>query len=243
MKSCLGTIRCVLFFLFIGMASLMAQEVSEIETSREFDEDFKSHYEGRRYDYEGEEVMSRAQWEPNQKAAPYENREPTTFDDNEVVENESTEIRVPNFFSTLAWIIVPIVLVLIVYLIFGGNKLFGNKGNTKINVEDEITEENIETADIDTLIQKAEAQGNLRLAVRYHYLLILKKLVIKDLIKFEDKKTNADYLSEITNPVLNKGFSYVSYLYSYIWYGEFSINEFQYQQAKADFVALKESIK
>ena len=120
----------------------------------------------------------------------------------------------------------------------GGSGLFSTKQNKKLTSYETITAENIENTDINALIKNAENNNDYRLAIRYYYLLVLKNLSLKNHIKFEDDKTNNDYLNEISNKPFSDKFVYTSYLYTYIWYGEFPLNTEQYAKAKSNFTAL-----
>jgi len=128
----------------------------------------------------------------------------------------------------------------VVYLVYillneGGTGLFTVNRNKNINSYDEITADNIENADIHTLIKNAENNQDYRLAIRYYYLLVLKTLSLKNHIKFEDDKTNNEYLNEVSDKPFSKDFAYTSYLYNYIWYGEFPLDTVKYNKAKNDF--------
>ena len=59
-------------------------------------------------------------------------------------------------------------------------------------------------------------------------------------IEWDIEKTNSDYLYELQNPVYKEDFTYLSYLYNYIWYGEFEIDETTFNKAENRF---KKSIK
>src|SRR5690606_17549273 len=126
-------------------------------------------------------------------------------------------------FSWIFYIAIFIAVLYLVYILLseGGSGLFSSKRNKKIEGITEITSENIESADIHTLINRAEKKQDYRLAIRYYYLLVLKTLTLKNQIKFEDDKTNAEYLNETQSKPYGKDFAYTSYLYNYIWYGEF----------------------
>ncbi len=107
-----------------------------------------------------------------------------------------------------------------------------------------ITDENIETnlheANFEQLIQEKLIQKDYRLAIRFYYLFLLKKMSDAKIIDWEINKTNADYAYEIKNESQKSQFEKLSYLYEYIWYGEFDVAENQYLQAIQQF---KESIK
>lgn len=104
-------------------------------------------------------------------------------------------------------------------------------------------EENIEQVDFDKLIKKAIKQNNFRLATRYMYLKTLKVLASKNTIQWHYDKTNSDYLNEITDSKLKGLFKRVSYIYDYVWYGEFPIDEVSFNKNKDDFNQLIKTTK
>jgi hypothetical protein len=59
-------------------------------------------------------------------------------------------------------------------------------------------------------------------------------------IEWDIEKTNSDYLYELQSPVYKEEFTYLSYLYNYIWYGEFEIDDSTFKKAENRF---KNSIK
>ncbi|MEZ4875355.1 MAG: hypothetical protein R2793_07885, partial [Flavobacteriaceae bacterium] len=143
----------------------------------------------------------------------------------------------------LDWIFIGALIAAVVYLVYifmneGGTGLFSTKKNESITKEEELTVQNIEQTDIDRLIAGAEKDGNYRLAIRYYHMLVLKTLSLKNFIKLEEDKTNEEYFAEIRAQHFSKGFAYTTYLYDYIWYGEFPIDLRQYQLAKGNFVQL-----
>ncbi len=105
-----------------------------------------------------------------------------------------------------------------------------------------IEEEHIESINLDQYIKEALTQKNYRLAIRYMYLQTLKKLSWKHIIEWHYDKTNTDYYYEITNKSLKDNFKQVSYLYDYIWYGEFPLDESGFNSAKKDFDRLTKNI-
>mgnify|MGYP006155083877 FL=1 len=64
----------------------------------------------------------------------------------------------------------------------------------------------------------------------------------KQLIEWDVEKTNSDYLYEIKNTSIKSQFEYVSYLYNYIWYGEFELDEVTFVKAKKAFDNLINSL-
>ncbi|MCM5664299.1 DUF4129 domain-containing protein [Galbibacter mesophilus] len=115
-----------------------------------------------------------------------------------------------------------------------GRWIFGKSSNKKVlNVQD--IESNIYETDFKKLIEEAVQQQNFRLAIRYYYVWLLKELSEKGHIDYDVEKTNSDYLHEIKEQRLKTNFSYASYLYNYIWYGEFVIVHEEYNKAALQF--------
>ncbi|WP_160114617.1 DUF4129 domain-containing protein [Aquimarina sp. AU474] len=110
---------------------------------------------------------------------------------------------------------------------------FGKKNTIVAPIN--ITEEHIEKINLDELIKNALKENNYRLAIRYMYLKTLQDLSIKKVIDYHFEKTNTDYYREIADVTLKQNFSRVSYLYDYIWYGKFELDESGYQSAKKSF--------
>lgn len=141
-----------------------------------------------------------------------------------------------------------LVILLVIFFIFKavmnseGKWVFG-KGSDKSIIPVSDIEANIHIVDFKTLIASAEAEHNYRLAIRYYYLWLLKGLTTAEIIEYDVEKTNSDYQNEIVSQDLKKNFSYTSYLYNYIWYGEFDVNEHEFNKAKEAFIQFLKSIK
>jgi hypothetical protein len=103
-------------------------------------------------------------------------------------------------------------------------------------------EEIIRSKDIEKLIQKALKNNDYRLAVRYYYLLILKRLTEAELIDYEFDKTNSEYFNEIPEASLNTRFRKITTIYDYIWYGNFEVTQNDYQKAEQLFKNLEQNI-
>jgi len=236
-------LHIIVFILFVfanpqSVFSVTAFE--EPEQIREFEKDFKDRYSSRKYNYEGKEIEGQTQ-SGSGKYEDFKNGKPAQKEENN---SDSFSINLGPF----VWLFYLALAVAVIYLVYillneGAGGLFSTKQNRKLNNYEDITAENIENADINTLIQNAEKDNDFRLAIRYYYLLVLKTLSIKNFIKFEDDKTNAEYLNELNETPFNKKFAYASYLYNYIWYGEFPLNTNDYNKAKSNFVTLLNQVK
>jgi hypothetical protein len=103
-------------------------------------------------------------------------------------------------------------------------------------------EEDIHEVDLEYLLKKAIDSNNFRLAIRYYYLMTLKGLSAKKLIEYHKDKTNSEYLFEIETTAMRSEFSYLSYVYTYVWYGEFPVDEQNFKAAQNKYKSFINSI-
>lgn len=142
-------------------------------------------------------------------------------------------------YQTLEYIVYGLLGIIVLYLII--KVLIENPVSTVFKTDAQkidgfsYVEENIETVDFDKLIKDAIKQQNYRLATRYMYLKSLKTLATKGVIEWHFDKTNLDYLKEIKDSNLKTLFKRISYIYDYIWYGEFPIDEDTFNKNQTDF--------
>lgn len=150
-----------------------------------------------------------------------------------------------NFVALLFKILAILIVVIVVYLIAKalinkeGQWIFGKNSNKKTIHYSDI-EKNIHLLDFEKLIKESIESGEKRVAVRYYYLWLLKVMAQNHYIEWDIEKTNSDYLYELQSPVYKEEFTYLSYLYNYIWYGEFEIDDSTFKKAENRF---KNSIK
>lgn len=116
------------------------------------------------------------------------------------------------------------------------NSIFTKKAKSIIDID--LSEQHIENIDLDTLLSDALEQKNYRLAIRYHFLKILKRLSEKGIIDWHFEKTNSDYQKEIEKPDIQARFKEVAHIYDYIWYGEQEIDSTKFNAANALFGVL-----
>lgn len=113
------------------------------------------------------------------------------------------------------------------------------QGGVFLSEEEEI----IKSRDIAELIRNAIAEKNYRLAIRYYFLLILQQLTQKELIVFEDSKTDEDYLKEIQQENLQRQFKSLTRIYDFIWYGNFEASEAQFLRSQREFEKMQDLIR
>lgn len=113
------------------------------------------------------------------------------------------------------------------------------KGIVQLSDEEEL----LKSEDLPKLIQKAIEQKNYRLAIRYYYLSLLQKLSKYEFIDWQQQKTNEDYIKEIKQENVKNKFASSTYLYDFVWYGNFEINELEFSKAEIEFNELNKLIK
>ena len=150
------------------------------------------------------------------------------------------------FISTIfPFLLAALIIFIILKTFLGTETNFWNFKKPKKKVAEKLIyeDEDIHETDIDGLLQNAINNKEYRLAIRYQYLSVLKILSNKKLIDYHKDKTNSEYLFEIENSKTRTEFSYLSYVYSYVWYGDFPIDETNYKLAENKYQSFKTSLK
>jgi hypothetical protein len=110
---------------------------------------------------------------------------------------------------------------------------------SKKNSSTNFLEENIHEIDFVNEIYNAEEEKKYRLAIRLHFLALLKSLDTNEYIQWQTHKTNREYLSELSDETFRKSFEEIVSIFEYVWYGEFVPNETQYNKSISTFVELQ----
>ncbi len=105
------------------------------------------------------------------------------------------------------------------------------------------TEENIHAIDFDKMITEAIAAQQYGNAIRLFYLKTLKQLTDRQLIDWRINKTNHDYLQELGKKEIAPAFRNLTFLFEYIYYGDFHITHTDFEQAQAAFKNFEEQLK
>ena len=208
--------------------SLKVQIDSSQVVEKQFSEDLSKKYQGSEFDYESS-VEGEAQ--------NFIARAIYWFMD-KIAETFGFDID-PGTYQIIELLFYGILIVIALYIIV--RLLVGNKASSFFSRKSSqlaplnIQEEHIESVDLNQFIRDALAQKNYRLAVRYMYLKVLKDLSFNNVISWHFDKTNQDYYKEIENLQLKDSFKKVSYVYDYVWYGEFDLDAAGFANAQLDF--------
>lgn len=214
----------------LDTAAAVYEPVVHVYKDRSFDSGFKDKYKTPEFTYETRTAAKTA-WDRFWEAIR------NFFDELFSFGDRTTSTGGFNIFMRiLAFLVIGLVIYMIVRVIINkeGMWIFG-RSRKSISVQD-ISEEDIHQMDFRQLTEDTKRTGDYRLAVRYYYLWLLKKLSAREIIDWHWDKTNSDYLYEIKNDMLKKDFEYLSYLYDYSWYGEFSLDEAAFAKAEKAFL-------
>lgn len=166
----------------------------------------------------------------------------TEFEKPEAAVTPSGKHSVPliqrSWFQTLLWLLIigSFAAFIMIYLTGDRIGLFRKKDITLASATDEESmPEDIFAINYQREIDKAEAQGNYRMAIRLMYLRLLKNMTDRGVISYSQEKTNFDYLMQVHPTAFYADFFRVTRDYEYSWYGKFDINEHSYQLIRKDF--------
>ena len=216
-------------FLFLIQIVVFAQSKTE-----EF-KTFKAKYSSKEFDYV-EEIN---------KVKPKE-IPPETYEGNGFL---NFLRNLAEFISGFPWSFVFYTFI-ILFLAFIAYRIYKNGGLFKPNAKKiynesdfDYIEENLAEVNLNSLITKAENEGKYPLAIRYLHYQNLQNLYNRDLIQWDPKKTNQQFINQIKDEKIRILFSTNTQVFNQIWFGEFIINEEKYQEYKAMFNQLNLTIK
>ena len=102
--------------------------------------------------------------------------------------------------------------------------------------------ENINEMDFPKLIDEAVLKKQYRIAIRLQYLHTLKLLSEMKYIDWRINKTNLHYILEMQSKPSSAVFSSLTNIFDWVWYGDFSIQEMEYEQYRETFENYKKSL-
>lgn len=149
-----------------------------------------------------------------------------------------------NFWDVFQYVLIVAAIGLIIWLLMKNDVrglFYGKSVSTDIGFKE--VSENIHEIDFDKLIEEAVARKDFRRAVRLYFLRVLKVLSDKELIAWKADKTNYDYYLELRESRYQGPFKELSFLYEYIWYGDFGITEDVYKGASEKFKEFNNQVK
>ena len=133
-------------------------------------------------------------------------------------------------------------LVFLLYQLFGnGTNLFaGNRrlrgGAVQLELED--IEEQLESTDLESYIDRAIREQDYALAIRLYYLDSLKALSAGGVVRWKRDKTNGEYLRELHGHPLREEFRAATRTFERIWYGQAPLDARSFARIEPTFRSL-----
>jgi len=139
--------------------------------------------------------------------------------------------------ETILWIIViaGFITFLVMFLKNGNVGIF--RRSRTIQTPDASGEdfEDIFAINYEQQIDKAAAEGNYNLGVRLLYLRLLRTLAERNIIDYQQDRTNFDYLLQLQSTKYYKDFFRLTRNYEYGWYGQFRMEGQQFDLVRRQF--------
>jgi len=208
---------------------------SDVEKEVLFEKNFKTKYTSKDFDYK--RVNKNKQSTLSRWLSKFFER----FSGNEKKDGKK-ELNI--FINFLFGLLLLFAVYLIATMILEKDKFWLFRKSNKINgTQYENINPNLIGLDFQTMIEAAVKDGNLKLAIRYHYLSLLKTLDTLNHIKYHPEKTNDEYYYEIKNKTVHSQFTYLTYIYDHVWYGEFEIDLDSFEKVDKTFTEILVNLK
>lgn len=153
------------------------------------------------------------------------------------------------FFQVLLAIITLSLLAWLIFTFIQNNELKITPPEAESVADDKIDlsqvnrlEEELDRRDVDPFLAKAEQEANYHLAVRLHYLALLKQLHQQKLIQWKKDRTNRFYLNQMRGQESYQGFRDLTLTFEQVWYGNHHPAQSEYQQIRAAFEEYRSKI-
>lgn len=154
------------------------------------------------------------------------------------------QISMPNGIMYIGALVLIVLLGALLYVVFTQDQA----ENTTIEKQDgslvgiEQLAEELDKREVDPYIRQAEAALDYPLAVRLHYLALLKKLNEVGHIKWRKNYTNKTYIRQMQSNVNASNFKQLTATYERIWYGDHAPSAEEYGAVKTAFVTLIQKV-
>jgi hypothetical protein len=129
-------------------------------------------------------------------------------------------------------------LVAVLIYLLRGNIFLKDRKLSKTETEVLYPEEQLHETDVEALLREAIRNRNYRLAVRYHYLAVIRELSLKRWIEWQKDKTNREYLMEMGSRQQFPLFRELTSRFEWVWYGERQIPETEFEWLSGKFELL-----
>ena len=129
------------------------------------------------------------------------------------------------------------VIFLLYKFFFSGRQFILNRNENEYSEKAKINfvERNLLEVDLNKYIKEAVASNNYALAIRYQQLLNIQLLAKKNIVYWNQSKTNMELMDEITQLDLRSDFKKCTALFDYVWFGDFTISASKFEEISQQF--------
>jgi hypothetical protein len=135
----------------------------------------------------------------------------------------------------LLYLFLSAIILFTLYQVMVVNNFFVFSRKKKKNTEEPEHADDVSQERLDQLLRNAINERNYRLATRLLYLKTLKLLAERQMIQLHAKNTNYDYVQQMRSKDGDNDFQRLTRIYEYAWYGEYSLNDEQFEYVKQHF--------
>lgn len=146
----------------------------------------------------------------------------------------------PRLLRYILYFLVAAIILYAIIRIIAENGLF-YRSPAKVGMAPEEAASPLEE-DLDQQLQKALAAKDHRLAIRYLYLITLRRLNERELIRYHMQATNREYVRQLSGSALNEPFRFITGVYERVWYGEFVLSDSHFEKLHPYFQDFYKSI-
>ncbi|MBI5371782.1 MAG: DUF4129 domain-containing protein [Sphingobacteriales bacterium] len=149
------------------------------------------------------------------------------------------------WFKSLLWVIIIVVFAAVILFYLANSNLGLFRRNKKIATAaglpgDEMPED-IFAINYQQEIDKAAARGDFRMAVRLQFLRLLKLMTERNIIRYQQDRTNLDYLVQLRDTGYYSDFFRITRHFEYSWYGHFEVTAEAYGLIRKDIEQFENS--
>lgn len=185
-----------------------------------------------------EKSIDKTKWAKIVKGKEYEEQSPS-----QPIEKQAPIKETPTLLYYMLYLAVAIVLLFVLYKLFG-KSLFPN--NKKLKKEHALSvkdlDENPMETELDRFLKEALLNKDFSLALRVYYLMALQKMHEKKYIRWKKEKTNYDYVNESLSKPYATQFQSNTFVFEYFWYGNHKLEEHEYASLSKSFIQFIDSI-
>lgn len=205
---------------------------------------------------QADSVWTTEQWQRATQGLEYKPKEEKKKEEEEVdpiqidEENDSKSFGqwLAEFLTGALGKFIVIILVFVLLLLIILRVMNGKVRNRDSTVKEALgfalrnIEDDLENAELNSVIDEAEKAEDYKTAVRLHYLGVIKELHTQQIIRWKKDKTNRDYLNEVREKAWYADFRDLTLAYEIVWYGDTTIGVPEYTTLKKVFDRFNQQI-